>query len=259
MDLDAVRLAEAVVARDWTWSPGEIAAALAGLGFGPARSIPDAFEHVGPTGSVATARLGDDGADPGRVESVCVVLAEGDDAEASFEATEASLRAKLGPEAFRGQPSDGREWGSWADLVTLWETATALVMLQYRQDDTELPPVVALVWTPPGTFAYERPRPPTPRPPARQDPDGTLGPGSRLRIATRNGRVHEGPPLEIVRSMQQHPTSDARLTVPQYVAAVVASALRSEDLELRVTGDDDEALSTSLVQELLRTGAARRA
>lgn len=71
-------------------------------------------------------------------------------------------------------------------------------------------------------------------------------------------RAFHGTPLQIVRAMQDISFGGEGLTVAQYIASVVADAERFEGITLAATGTTDIELATSLIDELIRTGLARR-
>ena len=71
-------------------------------------------------------------------------------------------------------------------------------------------------------------------------------------------RVFQGTPLQIVRAMQDIAFGVDDFTVPQYIAWVVDNALRFEDVALKITGDTDAERAASLIDEMVRTGLARR-
>ena len=79
-----------------------------------------------------------------------------------------------------------------------------------------------------------------------------------MRIVTRDERVLEGTPLQIVRAMKGMAFGVEGLTMRQYIEWVVANAERFEGVVLKVEGGTDEELVASLVAEMLRTGLARR-
>ena len=79
-----------------------------------------------------------------------------------------------------------------------------------------------------------------------------------MRIVTRDERVLEGTPLQIVRAMKGMAFGVEGLTMRQYIEWVVANAERFEGVVLKVEGGTDEELVASLVTEMLRTGLARR-
>jgi ribosomal protein S3 len=79
-----------------------------------------------------------------------------------------------------------------------------------------------------------------------------------MRIVTRDERVLEGTPLQIVRAMKGMAFGVEGLTMRQYIEWVVANAERFEGVVLKVEGGTDEELVASLVAQMIRTGLARR-
>lgn len=79
-----------------------------------------------------------------------------------------------------------------------------------------------------------------------------------MKIVTQDGRQFQGTAMQIVRAMQDTAFDANRFTVSEYVKWVVANTQDAEGLELRPQGETDEDLARSLLDELLRTGLARR-
>ncbi len=79
-----------------------------------------------------------------------------------------------------------------------------------------------------------------------------------MTIVMRDGRVFQGTPLQIVKAMQDIAFGVGDFTVPAYIAWVVDNARRFEGVELVVTGETDDALAASLVEEMLRAALAVR-
>ncbi|HEU4532467.1 MAG TPA: hypothetical protein VFS00_00070 [Polyangiaceae bacterium] len=79
-----------------------------------------------------------------------------------------------------------------------------------------------------------------------------------MKLVMRDGRVFQGTPLQIVKAMQDIAFGVGDFTVPAYIAWVVDNARRFEGVELVAAGETDDALATSLVEEMLRTGLAVR-
>ena len=71
-----------------------------------------------------------------------------------------------------------------------------------------------------------------------------------------DGRVLEGTTTEIVTTMRSLAFGQENSTLKEYIAWAVASALRMAEVELNVTGDDEDALAASLVQAMLDTRLA---
>ena len=76
-------------------------------------------------------------------------------------------------------------------------------------------------------------------------------------ITLQDGRTFDGTPLQVVRQLQQLAWQGKR-SLSEYIDWVVETTLRTETLELSVTGTTDEERATSLLDELVRTGLARR-
>ncbi len=79
-----------------------------------------------------------------------------------------------------------------------------------------------------------------------------------MRIVTRDERVLEGTPLQIVQAMKGMAFGVEGFTMRQYIEWVVANAERFEGVVLKVEGGTDEELVASLVAQMIRTGLARR-
>jgi hypothetical protein len=79
-----------------------------------------------------------------------------------------------------------------------------------------------------------------------------------MRIVMRDGRAFEGTPLQIVKAMQDIAFNVDKMTLDQYMDWVVDNARRFENVELAVTGATSEQRATALVEEMIRTGLARR-
>jgi len=79
-----------------------------------------------------------------------------------------------------------------------------------------------------------------------------------MKILMRDDRTFEGTPLQIVRAMQDLAFGVQDLTVSKYIEWVVANARKFEGVELAVTGQTDDELAASLVEEMVRTGLTYR-
>jgi hypothetical protein len=79
-----------------------------------------------------------------------------------------------------------------------------------------------------------------------------------MTITMRDGRVFQGTPLQIVKAMQDIAFGVDDLTVPEYIAWVVANARKFEEVELAITGATDDEKAKSLVEEMVRAGLAIR-
>jgi hypothetical protein len=79
-----------------------------------------------------------------------------------------------------------------------------------------------------------------------------------MKITMNDDRVFHGTPLQIVRAMQDISFGAAGLTMRQYVESVVEDAQRFEGVALAASGNTDAELAASLIDEMIRTGLARR-
>jgi hypothetical protein len=79
-----------------------------------------------------------------------------------------------------------------------------------------------------------------------------------MKIVMNDDRVFHGTPLQIVQAMQAIAFGAERLTVRKYIESVVESAQRFEGIALAATGDTDRELAASLIEQMIRTGLARR-
>ena len=79
-----------------------------------------------------------------------------------------------------------------------------------------------------------------------------------MKISMRDGRVFQGTALQIVKAMQDIAFGVDDLTVPEYIAWVVANARKFEEVELRITGATDDEQASALVDEMVRAGLAIR-
>lgn len=76
-------------------------------------------------------------------------------------------------------------------------------------------------------------------------------------ITLKDGRALFGTPLQIVKQMKSLEFNGGG-TVGEYIDRVVERLSRGDDVALTVTGETDEERARSLVDEMLRTGVARR-
>jgi hypothetical protein len=76
-------------------------------------------------------------------------------------------------------------------------------------------------------------------------------------ITTKDGRSFTGTPLQIVKSMKGL-AFGAPSSVADYIQWIVENTQRYEGVGLNVTGETDEELATSLVDEMVRVGLATR-
>jgi len=70
-----------------------------------------------------------------------------------------------------------------------------------------------------------------------------------MKIVTRDDRVFEGTALQIVRAMQGPAFNIDDLTVAKYIVWVVANVQKFEGVALAITGDTEDELAASLVDE----------
>ena len=80
-----------------------------------------------------------------------------------------------------------------------------------------------------------------------------------MKIVMNDDRVFQGTPLQIVRAMQDISFGAETLTLQKYIASVVDAAQCFEGITLAATGTSDAEFAASLIDEMLRTGLARRA
>jgi hypothetical protein len=79
-----------------------------------------------------------------------------------------------------------------------------------------------------------------------------------MKIVLNDDREFQGTPLQIVQGMQSIAFGGTELTVRKYIESIVDDAQRFEGIALRVTGNTDSNLAASLINEMVRTGLARR-
>jgi predicted P-loop ATPase len=79
-----------------------------------------------------------------------------------------------------------------------------------------------------------------------------------MKIVLNDDREFQGTPLQIVHAMQNIAFGGDGLTARRYIESVVDDAQRFEGIALRVTGNTDSDLAASLINEMVRTGLARR-
>ena len=79
-----------------------------------------------------------------------------------------------------------------------------------------------------------------------------------MKIVMNDDRVFQGTPLQIVRAMQDISFGAETLTAQKYIASIVDAAQRFEGITLAATGTTDAELAASLIDEMIRTGLARR-
>jgi hypothetical protein len=79
-----------------------------------------------------------------------------------------------------------------------------------------------------------------------------------MRIQMADGRELEGTPTQIVQQMQSIAFGRDHDTLSDYIDWVKRQTLEFEGIELNIEGASSNDKAASLVQELLRTGLARR-
>lgn len=84
------------------------------------------------------------------------------------------------------------------------------------------------------------------------------GKGQSMNIEMQDGRVFSGTAVQVVRAMQDIAFGVDTLTLRQYIEWVVDNALRVNEVELKVRGDSDAEAAASFIEELMRTGLAKR-
>jgi plasmid replication initiation protein len=80
-----------------------------------------------------------------------------------------------------------------------------------------------------------------------------------MRIRLIDDRVFEGTAKQIVAQMRSISFGDQNLPLIDYCNETAARAGRMNGLEIMLTGETEEELATSLVDEMLRVGLASRA
>lgn len=79
-----------------------------------------------------------------------------------------------------------------------------------------------------------------------------------MKIVMRDGRVFQGTPVQIVQAMQSVAFGVEDFTLDQYIDWVIENARRFEGADLAVGGDTEARRGASLIDEMIRTGLARR-
>src|SRR5262249_24716375 len=77
-----------------------------------------------------------------------------------------------------------------------------------------------------------------------------------MKIRMQDYREFEGTPGEIVRAMKDLFFGGYALTLAEYIDKVVENTLKFEEIQLVVTGQDDDARAASLVSEIVRAKLA---
>jgi hypothetical protein len=72
-----------------------------------------------------------------------------------------------------------------------------------------------------------------------------------MKITTRDGRVFQGTPIQIVKAMQDIAFGVDDLSLDRYIDWVVDNARRFEGVALNATGETTEARATTLIADML--------
>lgn len=186
--MDASALAMSILGLRWDWSTDDADRLLGALGARYLRAEGDRLLYVRDTLCFAVRQDR-----PGVVGSIALTLCHSDAPdtldEAAWDAAvdhfdalfldlARSVEAAAGPPSFHGLLPRGAAWDTWPTRVALWAQptvpCTAWLSVQLRQDDTDAPIEVALVWTPPRRVALklspESLPPPRPSAPPEREP-----------------------------------------------------------------------------------------
>lgn len=79
-----------------------------------------------------------------------------------------------------------------------------------------------------------------------------------MTILMNDDRCFEGTPLQIVRAMQAIAFGVQDLAVPDYIEWVADNVLKFDGVALTLTGVTDAERAAAFVDEMIRTGLARR-
>ena len=79
-----------------------------------------------------------------------------------------------------------------------------------------------------------------------------------MRVQMGDGRVIEGTAREIVEAMHLLSFGQEDRTLSQYIDWVVRQTRSLYELDLRVTGEDDDARAASLLRGIVDAGLATR-
>jgi tetratricopeptide (TPR) repeat protein len=212
--MESADLVGAIAGLAWTWTPAGVDRLLSRMPATRYDQTREKMTYRTPDGRAITVRL----AGPGVVESIALVLARGrdpddldegewsdevDDFDRRFRELARAVEARLGAPSHYGPPRRGRTWDSWASLTAIWPRPTAWVSVQERQDDTDAPIELCVVWTPPGQPAADftpKPIPPDRQPQAPSPSDPRYGQieawlereANRAVEIAKEGRVDEG-------------------------------------------------------------------
>jgi ribosomal protein L5 len=79
-----------------------------------------------------------------------------------------------------------------------------------------------------------------------------------MRIELMDGREFEGTPKQIVSQMKSIAFGVEKLTLAEYCDWTADNACKIHGLDVKLVGETDEERAASLVEEMCRTGLARR-
>jgi len=78
-------------------------------------------------------------------------------------------------------------------------------------------------------------------------------------VIRADGRRFSGTPLQIVQQMQSVAFGQDDVTLPEYIERSVRLVDVMEGVSLKVTGESDEQLAASFLDEMVKAGLALRA
>jgi len=79
-----------------------------------------------------------------------------------------------------------------------------------------------------------------------------------MTIIMRDGKQYNGSPLNIIKDMKHFAFYAKGFSIPEYIRSVVQGAAKWEGKHLVVTGETEDELALSLVEEMIRVGLANR-
>ena len=79
-----------------------------------------------------------------------------------------------------------------------------------------------------------------------------------MKITTRDGRVFQGTPIQIVKAMQDIAFGVADATPDEYIDWVVDNARRFEGVELKSSGATTEDRAKSLIEDMIANALVQR-